>query len=55
MRVPNIMTRIDVSGVLFFLGILLCIDALQTAGLLHALAIWMNHTIANVEMIAVLD
>ena len=36
------MTRIDISGVLFFLGILLCIDALHTAGLLDTLASWMD-------------
>lgn len=52
--VPNIMTRIDVSGVLFFLGILLAIDALHTAGLLDALAGWMNRTIGNYNIIAVI-
>lgn len=51
--VPQIITRIDVSSVLFFLGILLCIDALQTAGLLHNLAVWMDRTIANPEAIAI--
>lgn len=53
LRVPNIMTKIDVSGVLFFLGILLCIDALNTAGLLNALADWMNRYIANTRLIAI--
>jgi NhaD family Na+/H+ antiporter len=51
--VPNIMTRIDVSGVLFFLGILLAIDALHTAGLLDALSGWMNSTIGNSHVIAI--
>ena len=51
--VPNIMTRIDVSGVLFFLGILLTIDALHTAGLLDDLANWMNRTIVNSDVIAI--
>ncbi len=51
--VPNIITRIDVSGVLFFLGILLAIDALHTAGLLEALANWMNRTLANPDIIAI--
>jgi NhaD family Na+/H+ antiporter len=53
LRVPYIMTRIDVSGVLFFLGILLCIDALHTAGLLEDLAKWMDRTIANSDVIAI--
>lgn len=51
--IPQIMTRIDVSGVLFFLGILLCIDALRTAGLLDALALWMDNTIGNTHIIAI--
>lgn len=37
-KVPAAFTKIDVSGVLFFLGILLGIGALQSAGLLHLLA-----------------
>lgn len=53
LRVPNIMTNIDVSSVLFFLGILLCIDALHTAGLLDALANWMNRVIGSPSIIAV--
>ncbi|MDP1880846.1 MAG: sodium:proton antiporter NhaD [Parachlamydiaceae bacterium] len=53
LRVPAIMTSIDVSGVLFFLGILLCIDALQTAGILYNLANWMDNTIGNSEFVAI--
>ncbi|WP_068468494.1 sodium:proton antiporter NhaD [Candidatus Protochlamydia phocaeensis] len=53
LRVPHVMTQIDVAGVLFFLGILLSIDALHTAGLLDALATWMNNTISNSHLIAV--
>lgn len=53
LKVPNIITKIDVTSVLFFLGILLCIDALHTAGLLDRLAHWMDHTFANSSWIAV--
>ena len=53
LRVPSVMSRIDVSGVLFFLGILLAIDALHTAGLLDNLAKWMDRTIANSEWVAI--
>ncbi len=38
LKIPYILTRIDVSSVLFFLGILLCINALNTAGILANLA-----------------
>lgn len=51
--VPSTITKIDVSGVLFFLGILLCIDALRTAGLLDSLALWMDQKIGNAHVIAV--
>lgn len=53
LRVPSVMSRIDVSGVLFFLGILLAIDALHTAGILDGVANWMNRTIANSDWVAI--
>lgn len=53
LQVPQIMARIDASGVLFFLGILLAIDALHTAGLLDELAKWMSESIGNIEIIAI--
>jgi Na+/H+ antiporter NhaD/arsenite permease-like protein len=52
--VPNIMARIDVSGVLFFLGILLAIDALHTAGLLDALSNYMSRSFGNSDIIAMI-
>jgi NhaD family Na+/H+ antiporter len=53
LRVPHVITKIDVASVLFFLGILLCIDALHTAGLLTQLAMWMDSTISNSTLIAI--
>jgi NhaD family Na+/H+ antiporter len=53
LRVPQIIARIDLSGILFFLGILLCIDALHTAGHLNHLAQWMNQKIAHPHTIAI--
>ena len=52
LRVPSIISRIDLAGVLFFLGILLCIDALDTAQVLHKLATYLNRTIGNDTLIA---
>lgn len=37
-RVPHALTKVDVSGVFFFLGILLSVGALQSAGILTVLA-----------------
>lgn len=54
LRVPHILTRIELAGILFFLGILLCIDALESAKLLDKLARWLDHTIGNTSMIAIL-
>ena len=42
LRVPHILTKIDISSVLFFLGILLAVAALETAGILNHLALWMD-------------
>ena len=53
LKVPYIITKIDMSSVLFFLGILLTIDALHTAGLLEALAKWMTEKIGNPNLIAI--
>ncbi len=52
LRVPHILTRVDTSGVLFFLGILLCVDALQAAGFLQVLADWMDTVFQNEAIIA---
>ncbi len=38
LRVPHMLTRVDVSSVLFFLGILLAVAALEANGLLTAMA-----------------
>ena len=54
LRVPYVLTRVDTSGVLFFLGILLCVSALQTAGLLQVVADWLNATVKSQAVIATL-
>ena len=50
--VPAAFTKIDVSGVLFFLGILLGIGALQSAGLLDALAQSLDRVAHNPTVLA---
>jgi len=51
-KVPAAFTKIDVSGVLFFLGILLGIGALQSAGLLDALAHSLDSVAGNPTILA---
>lgn len=54
LRIPQALSRIDTSGVLFFLGILLAISSLDVAGILAALAHFLDHTIGNVSVIITL-
>lgn len=39
--------RVDFSSILFFLGILLAVSALETANVLEMLSKWLNNTIGN--------
>lgn len=54
LRVVHILTKIDTSGILFFLGILLAIDALATAGLLQSLADLLRSWMPNQTYVAVI-
>ncbi|HEV7738648.1 MAG TPA: sodium:proton antiporter NhaD [Chlamydiales bacterium] len=52
LRIPQILTHVDTSGVLFFLGILLCIGSLEAVGLLKELAHLLDVYIHNLPIIA---
>ena len=52
LRVPAILTKIDTSSVLFFLGILLAINALETAGILNKLALFLEAEVKSQVVIA---
>lgn len=52
LRVPYVLSRIDLSGTLFFLGILLTIDALDSANILHQVAVWFDNHVGNPVWIA---
>jgi Na+/H+ antiporter NhaD/arsenite permease-like protein len=54
LSVSGALQRVDTPSVLFFLGILLAIGALDTAGHLHHLAGWMDSTFKNVSVITLL-
>jgi Na+/H+ antiporter NhaD/arsenite permease-like protein len=47
------LSRIDVPSVMFFLGILVAISALESTGKLSALASFMNDKIGNISVIAI--
>lgn len=52
LRVPYILTKIDVSSILFFLGILLSVNALESTGILDGAAQWLNKNMQNEAVIA---
>ncbi len=51
LKVPYILAKVDVSSVLFFLGILLCIGSLDAIGLLSQLAEVLDKYIGNLSLI----
>lgn len=50
--VVTALRKIDTSVILFFLGILLCIAALHSAGILDRMGHWMNTRLGNDNLIA---
>jgi NhaD family Na+/H+ antiporter len=49
--VAHALSKIDTSSILFFLGILIAIAALESTHMLQNLATWMSHTIGNLDII----
>ncbi len=52
--VAGALARIDVPSVLFFLGILLAVGALESMQVLHHLASWLDHTVGDQRVIVTL-
>ncbi|MCM1109878.1 MAG: sodium:proton antiporter NhaD [Clostridium sp.] len=53
-RISQVVKSIDMSTILFFLGILLAVSALSQAGILGELAEWLNTTFSNCYIITFL-
>ena len=49
-----VLQRVDMSAILFFLGILLAVGALGATGILQDLAHWLDRTVGSHEMVAVI-
>lgn len=47
MRLPQMLARIDISTIMFFLGILMAVSVLAEIGVLRALGQWLDETIGN--------
>ncbi|MCB2059864.1 MAG: sodium:proton antiporter NhaD [Novosphingobium sp.] len=49
--IANALTRIDMSAIVFFIGILLAVATLSHAGILAALAEWLDDTVGRLDVI----
>jgi Na+/H+ antiporter NhaD/arsenite permease-like protein len=54
LSVSRALQRIDVPSVLFFLGILLAVSALESSGLLGRGAAWLDQTVGNIDVVGVI-
>lgn len=52
LKVPAALSKLDTSGILFFLGILMSIGVLDKSGLLKALAVFLNENLPSLDIIA---
>ncbi|MEG0602513.1 MAG: sodium:proton antiporter NhaD [Mucinivorans sp.] len=50
-RIPYVLRRIDMPTLLFFLGILLSVGAMQASGVLNSVSQWLDQTIHNTYLI----
>lgn len=53
-RIPDVLRRIDTPTILFFLGILLAVAALQVSGVLADLSVWLDEKIHDIYLIDLL-
>ena len=50
-RIPFILTKIDMPTILFFLGILMAVAALECVGVLHSAAVFLDREVHNTYLI----
>lgn len=53
-RLPQVIARIDMPSILFFLGILMAVSVLEASGVLEAAASWLDREVHNVYVINIL-
>ncbi len=52
LKIPQALRKIDMACILFFLGILLAVAALEISGALRSLAVWMDQYLFNKDIVA---
>jgi len=53
LSVNHALRKIDTPSILFFLGILLCVSALESTEILHSAATWLDNTIGDISAISI--
>lgn len=53
-NVVGVLKKIDTASILFFLGILLAVGSLQSAGVLKTVASWLTDNVSNMQVVALL-
>lgn len=53
-RLPQVIKRIDMPSILFFLGILMAVQVLDASGVLSAMASWLDEKVHNIYIINML-
>lgn len=51
LRLPKVISRVDMPSILFFLGILMAVAVLQSTGILSSIAGWLDEEIHNIYLI----
>lgn len=54
LRVASILPKVDVSIILFYLGVLLSINSLESAGLLRNLSLWLEQHVSSTTFIPII-
>ena len=53
-RIQKVVKRIDMTTILFFLGILMAVNALSFAGILRELSVWLDKSVGNIYAINII-
>ncbi len=53
-RIQKVVKRIDMTTILFFLGILMAVNALSFAGILRELSVWLDESVGNIYSINII-
>ena len=53
-RIQKVVKRIDMTTILFFLGILMAVNALSFAGILRELSEWLDQSVGNIYAINII-